>query len=188
MPLSTKFRRLRDLKRGPEGQPYPLSEIASEASRLYREQKISRITQELQAGSASMEEIAQACEEIRKDSDVVNRQYLTDLRDGKKSDVKWGVIEALSLFFKVKTDFWRIGADANAETRQAEKEVERIELGVQMVRLLPKTAEGDVENTQGMELVGALFRGAQEKDPAQVESILRLAVLALQAAPENPTG
>lgn len=191
MPLSRKFRTLRDLKRGPDGQPYSLSEIAREASRLYREEKILRTTEELQADEVSMEEIALACEKIRNEPDVVTRLYLTELRDGGKRDVKWGVVQALSLFFRVETDFWRIGDAATEKTRKIEKEVELIQLGLQVVKAaqaLSRPTEGDGESTEGMELIGALLRGGQEKDPAQVESIFRLAAMALQAAPEAETG
>ncbi|QDN95010.1 hypothetical protein FNV58_01360 (plasmid) [Streptomyces sp. RLB1-9] len=191
MPLGRKFRQLHALKLSPDGKKYDISVIAREASRLYREEKNLRMTRELQAAGASMEEIAQACEEIRTEPDVVNRLYLTELRDGKKKDVKWGVVEALSLFFKVPTDFWRIGADATDETRKIEKEVELVQLGMQVVtaaQALDKPTESDPESTQGMELIGALLRGGKEKDPAQVESIFRLALMALQAAPEAETG
>jgi hypothetical protein len=138
-----------------------------------------------------MKEIAQACETIRAEPDVINRLYLSEVRDGKKRDVKWGVVEALSLFFRVETDFWRIGADATDKTRRIEKEVELIQLGLQVAKAaqaLDKPTDGDQESTQGMELIGALLRGGQEKDPAQVESIFRVALMALQAAPEAETG
>lgn len=192
MPLGAKFRKLRDLKRNPEtGRPYPLAEIAESASRLYRDRKISRMTRELQGAGASMDQIEQACEEIRNESDVVNRLYLSELRDGKKKDVKWGVVEALSLFFGVPTDFWRIGAAATDATRQAEEEVELIALGVQAAKAIQKldsTTEGDSESTQGMALMGALFRGVDGADPAQAEVILRAALLGLQAAQEDQAG
>jgi DNA-binding transcriptional MerR regulator len=191
MPLSRKFRQLHALKLSPDGKKHDISVIAREASRLYREEKILRTTQELQAAGVSMKEIAQACEEIRTEPDVVNRLYLSDLRDGKKRDVKWGVVEALSLFFRVETDFWRIGADATEKTRKIEREVELIQLGLQVAKAaqaLDKPTESDPESTQGMKLIGALLRGGQEKDPAQVESIFRLALMALQAAPEAETG
>jgi hypothetical protein len=191
MPLGRKFRQLHALKLSPDGKKYDISVIAREASRLYREEKILRTTQELQTAGASMKEIAQACEEIYVEPDVVNRLYLTDLRDGKKRDAKWGVVEALSLFFGVETDFWRIGADATDKTRKIEREVELIQLGLQVAKAaqaLDKPTDGDQEGTQGMELIGALLRGPQEKDPAQVESIFRLALMALQAAPEAEPG
>jgi hypothetical protein len=187
MPLGAKFRKLHSLKLK-DGKPHDISEIARRASGLYRDRQILLKTRELEAAGASMEEIAQACEEIRRLPDAVNRQYLTDLRDGKKRDATFRVIEALSLFFEVPTDFWRIGADATDATRKAEKEVELIELTVQAARLLNGATESDGGATEGAELVGALMRGAQQKDPDQVAGILRLALLALEAAPENQTG
>jgi hypothetical protein len=192
MPLGAKFRKLRDLRRGPDGEEYSLSEIATEASRLYRELKISKAIQEGEAAGASMEEIERRCEEIRGESDVVNRQYLTDLRDGKKSDIKWGVVEALSEFFQVKTDYWRIGPEANEETRRAEEEVELIALGVQAIKAAKKLDGGDTESdqegTQGLAMMGALFRGVDGADSEQAKVILRAALLGLQAAQEDQTG
>jgi hypothetical protein len=192
MPLATKFRTLRDLKRKPDGQQYPLSEIAREASRLYREEKILRTAEELRASGASMADIERACEEIRGEPDVVNRLYLTELKDGAKRDVKWGVVQALSLFFEVETDFWRIGDAATEATRRAEQQVELIQLGVQAAKAIQKldssATDGDQESTQGMALMGALFRGVDGADPAQAEVILRAALLGLQAVQEDRPG
>jgi hypothetical protein len=192
MPLGTKFRKLRDLKRGPDGEPYSLSEIANESSRLYRAQQISRVTEQLQADGASMEQIAQACEEIRAASDAVNRQYLTDLRDGKKKDVTWRAIEALSLFFDVPTDFWRIGAEATEATRSAEEQVEAIAAMRDLLQHLDSATESDGEGVPGdseaIQLLGALARGGQQVDPAQFMSFLRLAVQAIPKPPETPSG
>lgn len=192
MPLSKKFQTLRNIKRGPDGQPYPLSEIAREASRLYREAKISRTREELQADGVSMTEIERVCEDIRSESDVVTRLYLTELNQGGKRDVKWGVVQALSLFFGVETDYWRVGADATEETRRIEREVELIALGAEAAKAIQKLdgtdTEGDERNTQGMALMGALFRGVDAADPAQAEMVLRAALLGLQAAQKRPPG
>lgn len=193
MPLGRKFRQLHGLKLNPvDGKPYDISEIAREASRLYGEEKILRTTQELTAAGASAEEIARACEEIRGEPDVVNRLYLSELRDGKKRDAKWGVIQALSLFFEVETDFWRIGADATDATRRAEREVELIAIGMQVVTaaqaLDDGATESDQEATQGMALMGALFRGVDGADSDQARLILQAALLGLKAVQEPPTG
>jgi transcriptional regulator with XRE-family HTH domain len=138
-----------------------------------------------------MEEIAQACEMIRAESDAVNRQYLSDLKDGKRTNPPFSIIEALSLFFGVETDYWRVGTDATERTRQIEREVELIELGVQAAKAIQKldsTTEGSDESTQGTALMGALFRGLDGADSGQARAILRLALLGLQGAQEDQTG
>jgi hypothetical protein len=193
MPLGRKFRQLHGLKLNPaDGRPFDISEIAREASRLYCEEKILRTRQELEAAGASTEEIERACEEIRGEPDVVNRLYLSELRDGKKRDAKWGVIQALSLFFGVETDFWSIGAAATDKTRRAEQEVELIALGVQASKAIQKLNDGatesDQKSTQGMALIGALFRGVDGADSGQAKLILQAALLGLKAAQEHPSG
>lgn len=192
MPLGAKFRKLRDLRRQPDGKEYPLSVIAQEASRLYRDLKISRAVAELRGAGASMDQIEQTCERIRQESDVVNRNYLTELAAGAKADIKFTVVEALSEFFGVKTDYWRIGPDADEATREAEQEVELIELGVQAARAIQAldrdATDGDQESTQGMELMGALFRGVDGADSEQARAILRVALLGLKAVQEDPPG
>lgn len=192
MPLGEKFRRLRSLKRADDGKEYPLSVIAAEASRLYRDLKVSKARKELLAAGASMDEIERTCEAIRAESDVVNRNYLTELAAGEKKDIKWGVVEALSEFFEVRTDYWRIGPDANEVTRAEEEKVELIELGVQAAKAIQAldrgATEGDQEGAQGMELMGALFRGVGVADPAQAAAILKLALHGLRAVQEDQTG
>jgi DNA-binding transcriptional MerR regulator len=182
MPLGAKFRKLHDLKLKSDGRRYDISEISREASRLYLERQILRRTQELTASGASMKEIAHACEELRGQPDALNRQYLTDLRDGKKRDAPFRVIEALSLFFEVPTDFFRIGDDATEETRAAEAEVELTELAVQLIRNLNNATEGD---DAGTELVMSLMRGGVEGDPKQVANVLRLARAAMNTPQEK---
>lgn len=188
MPLGAKFRKLRDLKRRPDGTQYDISEIAREASRLYRERKIFLRRQELEAAGASADEISQACGEIQSQRDVIYRSFLSELKDGKRPNPPFSVIEALSLFFEVPTDFFRIGADATEETRQAEKEVELIELTVRAARLLNGPTESDDEDAKGTQLAGALMRGLAQGTPQQAEGVLRLALQALELSQKNPSG
>jgi hypothetical protein len=188
MPHGEKFRKLRSIKLRPDGRRYDISEIATAASRLYRDHQIFQATTELRAAGASMNEIERVCEEIRNAPDVVNRQYLSELNKSRKKNPPFNIIEALSLFFGVETDYWRIGPDATERTRELERQVELAEIGGKVLRAAEKLTEGSQEGTQGMAMIGALLRGLEEKDPAQVEVILRTTLYALQAAPEAETG
>jgi hypothetical protein len=177
MSLADKFRRLRQLRLRPDGEPYDISEIAREASRLYREQQIFRATEQ----GANPQEI----EALHAERDVVNRQYLHGLKEGERPNPPFNIIEALSLFFEVSPAYWSIGPHVSEETRRAEGEVELIEQTVAVARLLNGATESGQAATQGTRLVGALMRGAAEGDPGQVAGILRLAVQALQATPAD---
>jgi hypothetical protein len=184
MPLAAKFRRLWDLKGNPD-----ISQIAREASGLYRERQIFLKTEALRAGGASQSDIERAIEEFRElkevQRDVLNRQYLTELKGGKRPNPPFNIIEALSLYFGVSAAYWSIGPDATSATREAEKEVELIELTRQAAMNLNAGTEGD---EQGTLLVGALMRGVKLGDPQQMASVLRLALAALPKAEEDQGG
>ncbi|MEU9405587.1 hypothetical protein AB0E08_07770 [Streptomyces sp. NPDC048281] len=186
--LGAKIRRLIELKRDPDTlQPYPLSVIAAEASRLYRERQIHRKVQELRDAHAIEQAIERVVEQIQQEKDVLTRPYLSGLVNDKRTNPTYNVIEALSLFFQVSPAYFFVGADATEATRAAEAEVELIELVVGAQKLLDSATESNGSKTEGARLIGALFRGTQDKDPEQVEMILKVAVQALKGAPDSRT-
>jgi hypothetical protein len=174
-PLAKKIKQLRALKLRDDKRPYDISEIAREASRLYRElQKASKV-EELVAAGASRGDIDRALTTVDDERDVLGRQYLSDLIHGKRNDPPFSMILSLSLFFEVSTDFFKIGAEATELTRVAEREVAVIESTMGAMQHLNSVTDGN-------QLIGALMRGTEQGDPDQVANVLRLAVMALDSA------
>jgi len=188
--LAAKIRRLIDLRRDPDGETYPISTIASEASRLYRERQILARREQLRAAGASALEIEHETDRIRQEKDVLNRSYLSELKDGKRTNPTYNVIEALSLFFQVSPAYFFVGPAATQETERAEKDVELVAETVKMLRHLTSATKSDDEDVSGddevAQLFGALARGGQQGDPKQVINVLRLAVAALPPTAKEP--
>lgn len=180
MPLGAKVRRLIHLKRQPDGSEYSISEIAREASRLYREHEISLKVEELTAAGASKQEIEQAVEVVRDRPDVLIRQFLSEIKDGKRPNPPWDKIVALSLFFGVDTDYFAVGAAVTEKTRKAEAEVELFALTQQLVNHLNTDSDG-----RGVELVGALMRGGVKTDPQQLAGMIRMQLAAMNQAQDD---
>lgn len=182
MSLGAKIRRLIELKTKPDGTEYSIREIAREASRLYREQQISLKSEELTQAGASRQETALAVERVREQADVLTRQYLSEMKDGKRPNPPWDKIVALSLFFGVETDYFAVGAAATEKTESAENEVELFALAQQLVNHLDTDSDGE-----GFELVGALMRGGVKTDPRQLTGMLRMQLAAMNQAQDDQT-
>lgn len=185
MPLGAKVRRLMEIKRKPGGEEYSISEIAREASRLYREYKISQVVEELTAAKAGKRKIEAAVEEVQQEPDVLSRQFMSELKDSKRPNPPWDKIVALSLFFGVSTDYFAVGASVTEKTKEAEKEVELASMVMELMNHLDTDGSG-----KGAELVGALMRGGVKTDPQQLAGMFRLQLAAMDQArneePEEP--
>lgn len=180
MPLGAKIRRLIELKRQPDGSEYSISEIAREASRLYRQREISLKVEELTAAGASEQEIERAVEQIQGQPDVLVRSFLSEMKDGKRPNPPFDKIIALSLFFGVVTDYFAVGAAATEKTLKAEAEVELFALTQQLVNHLDTDSDG-----RGVELVGALMRGGVKTDPQQLAGMIRMQLAAMNQAQDD---
>jgi hypothetical protein len=182
MPLGAKVRRLIELKRQPDGEEYPITEIARAASKLYREQKISQRIAELTAAGADQRDIESAVEAVRGEPDVLSRQFMSEIKDGKRPNPPFDKIVALSLFFGVTVDYFAVGAAVTEATKRAEDEVELYALTQQLASRLDTDSSG-----KGAELMGALMRGGLKMDPQQLAGMFRLQLAAMDQAQEEQT-
>ena len=166
-PLANKLHRLRYVKRREDGRPYDISEIAEEVSRLYADDNFLATPAELSTAG-------------RNERDLLNRQYLGDLLNGKRRNPTKNILEYLAIFFGVSPAYFFEGGERTPETAAVEDEVE---MWVAALQLKKTMEEGGTENAS--QLITAVMRGAAELDPRSAASMLRMNLAAIQIAKEE---
>lgn len=176
-PLANKLERLRYLKRREDGKQYDINEIAEAVSGLYTEKMISDVRAELTGSGAPASEIEAAVEALRDERPLLNRQYLSGIRWGKRRNPTKDILEYLALFFGVSPAYFFEGGERTSETAAAEDEVELL---IALRQLKKKMEEAGQENAVG--LLTALMRGASELDAKTATGMIHMQLAAIKHA------
>ncbi|MEV7675102.1 helix-turn-helix transcriptional regulator [Streptomyces sp. NPDC088752] len=164
-PLANKLIQLRWLKRREtDGEQLDIGEIAEGVSRLYAEDNKSLTPEEMRAAG-------------RTDRDVLNRQYLSDMLNGKRRNPSKHQLEYLARFFGVSPAYFFEGGERNSDTAAAEGEIEGM-VALRQLRL--KLQEGGAENPEA--LVMAFARGTGELDANTATGMIHMYLAAIDRA------
>lgn len=163
-PLANKLKRLRYLKRRPDGEKYDIGEIAEEVSRLYAEDNLSATRTELPLAG-------------RSERGLMNRQYMGDLLNGRRRNPTKNVLEYLAIFFGVSPAYFFEGRERTPETLAVEEEVDMWVAALQ----LKKTMEAGGAANAG-QLITALMRGASELDARTATGMIHMQLAAIEIA------
>lgn len=166
-PLASKLQRLRYLKRRPDGEKYDISEIAEEVSRLYADDNLSATPTELSTAG-------------RNERDLLNRQYMGDLLNGRRRNPTKNILEYLAIFFGVSPAYFFEGRERTPETAAVEDEVEMWVAALQ----LKKTMEAGGTTNAG-QLITALMRGASELDARTAAGMIHMQLAAIKIAKDE---
>lgn len=184
--LADKLRRLRELKRKPPvaegkpGEPYLITEIAEECSRLYAEDKILSCREEMTAAHASDEEVTAAVQAIRDEKPFVNRQYISDLLNGKRDNPTLSVLEYLGRFFGVNPAYFFSGSARTPETIAVEGEID-VMLAFREFNMAMKNGG----QADAVPMMTAVMRGSSGLSPQLVAGMLRMQLAAIDSAKQN---
>lgn len=172
--LARKIIDLINLKRRPDGREFTQAEIAEGVSSLHRQEQIDDTVRSLTARGATQSEIDTAVEELRANSPLISRTYVGKLMSGSQDNPTREVLWYLAQWFGVPVGYFFPGEEA-----------EKVDKELKLLGAFADTLR-EVEGAGQLEDIKTLLRSTQGMTPSARKNVIRMIMLAVDAARETP--